>query len=994
MPGETFLRRINDEKKDCTGCTACMNICPDKAIRMLRNEDGFWEPYADEKKCSGCGMCKKVCHLESHNLILNSDEPVYFAAFSKDRDNVEQSSSGGIFYEICKSIFNQSGIVYGAVQKSVYEVMHYRGITLEHAARFRRSKYLESNLDTSFKETEQDLIEGKKVLFSGVGCQIAGLYSYLQRDYENLYTCEVVCHGIPSYLVYRKYLAEKSRQCGAAICEINFRDKSLGWRGNSICECFESGRKDITLSNSHLLHVTYLKGMNMRKCCGFCQYAHIPRTADITLADFWQYKGKLAKKNTDTGISLIAVNNGKGRQLLREIEKSIYLEQVDKKYALESCRHMNHSPILHKNRPIFMKLIKKTSFHFAAEICTSFGAVIDESEVCKIQDVNPENILSVFWRDEREMIYILDKENKPQGIITCGNFIQNYMKEKEWVNSDFQKVVISEDCVEEIREIFEKYPVINRIPIIDQEGKLLFEVRREGIEPTSRLKDMLKSIKPFLQMGCRGIEMYFIKRPDLLQDYAYTAAEKEQIERELSFPVLSEDIETNEMLLRSLLKEKFSYTYLQELRKIPQIVEKNGRYQHIDQVSEYINVVNGCRKTFYQPKEYNHTIHMYGRCGVFGYAVEDADTMASALQHLLVKAGRKIRVVNHGLWGADNEKILHNLSLDIDEGVIKQNDQVVLYMDYLPYMEQIRNLNMHIYDSTCSFHKFIQNKTVFYDRPGHMTAEGYLYMADYIYGCMKQSERLQINKDERQDLYRFLSYAERTKEMDEKNGSYNGELEEYLFEIEKKISFNGDCNKNICQNKKTGAIVMNCNPFTKGHRYLIEESAKEVDILLIFVLEEEQSFFSFQDRFRMVEEGTKDLENVYVFPGGKFMISALTFPEYFIKEQIQEAIINPIMDVQIFAKQIAPRLHISVRFAGTEPEDKVTDQYNDTLREILPCYGIQFREVKRLEQGGRTVTATEVRKRIVEGENEGLKELIPKSTYDYLEERGFFGRKG
>ena len=237
----------------------------------------------------------------------------------------------------------------------------------------------------------------------------------------------------------------------------------------------------------------------------------------------------------------------------------------------------------------------------------------------------------------------------------------------------------------------------------------------------------------------------------------------------------------------------------------------------------------------------------------------------------------------------------------------------------------------------------------------------------------------------------FLSYAEQVKNVEEteQDGSYIDGLEQYLSAVEKEIYIKGGFDSNMPLDRKTGAIVMNCNPFTKGHRYLIETSAKEVELLLVFVVEEDRSYFPFQERFRMVKEGTKDLKNVRVLSGGRFMISALTFPEYFIKEQAQEAEINPVMDVKIFAEQIAPRLNISVRFAGTEPWDKVTDQYNDMLRDILPNYGIEFREIERFEHKGRVVTATEVRKLLEQGKTERIKELVPESTYDCLKEQGY-----
>lgn len=988
---KTQFGKLNGRKSECTGCTACMNICPRQAVSMLRNQEGFWEPYVDKGKCTECGLCERICHLKSKKQVKINSEPTFFAAISKDMDNVSNSSSGGVFYELCKAVLNQSGIIYGAVQMSVYEVVHQRETTLKGAKRFRRSKYLESNLSTCYKEIEQDLKSGEKVLFSGVGCQIAGLCSYLQKDYENLYTCEVVCHGIPSFLAYEKYLTERGRECGTAVCGINFRDKSRGWKKNSICEYFEDGTEAIKDSNTHLLHSLYLKGINMRTVCGDCIYARTPRTADITLADFWQYKGRLADVGHDKGISLIAVNNSKGRQLLGEIKETVYLEKADKNNVLESCRHMSSSPFLHRSQPVFMKMIQNTDFQFAARLCAGFGEVVEESELHKISNPTLQDILSIFWEDERETIYVPDKDGKLRGIITCGAFMQNCMEKEFWINDSYQKVLFSEHCAEEIEEIFKKYTRIRRIPVMSQEGFLLFEVRREGECSISCLKRMLGSIEPFLQLYCRGIEVYFVKRPDWLLDYHYTDAENERIERGFSFPKLSEDIEKNESFFRAVFKEKFSPEYVRKLRKIPQIIEVNGRYRHADYISEYINVTGGCRKTCGQPKEYRRLIHVYGRCGVFGYAVEDMDTMPSVLQRLFNQEGQKIRVVNHGLWGADNEKILHNLSADIAEGIIEPDDQVILYMDYLPCMNQIRNLHVHICDSTYSFHQFMKRKTVFYDRPGHMTAEGYQFMAEYIYKYIKRPAKPKTDHIAKQDLHMFLSYAEQVKNVEEteQDGSYIDGLEQYLSAVEKEIYIKGGFDSNMPLDRKTGAIVMNCNPFTKGHRYLIETSAKEVELLLVFVVEEDRSYFPFQERFRMVKEGTKDLKNVRVLSGGRFMISALTFPEYFIKEQAQEAEINPVMDVKIFAEQIAPRLNISVRFAGTEPWDKVTDQYNDMLRDILPNYGIEFREIERFEHKGRVVTATEVRKLLEQGKTERIKELVPESTYDCLKEQGY-----
>lgn len=972
--------RINSKKEmSCTGCTACVNKCPSQAIYMARNKEGFWKAFVDEERCTDCGVCLEICHLNRKKNSRQNRRPVFYAAFSKDIKNVEQSSSGGIFYELCKYILEQSGVVYGAVQTSVSEVEHQRGEKLEEIRAFRRSKYLESNMGDSYKRAEKDLKDGKKVLFSGVGCQIAGLYSYLQKEYETLYTCEVVCHGIPSHLAYEKYLEEKSLKCKDNVCGINFRDKSRGWKNNGICEYFEGGGKEVSDSSTHPLHSVYLKGINMRSICGTCQYAHIPRIADITLADFWQYEGSLAELNANKGISLIAVNNQHGIQLLNGISDNIYLDKTEEETALRSCRHMNHSPILYKSQASFLELLQSSGYHVAAKLCSGFGPVIREIELCKMTELYEDNVMRSFFKDEQEIIYIPDQEGKLGGIVTFENFIRNYTRRDKWIKHDFEKILLSETCAGDVKQIFDSDSDINRIPIIDENGFLIYEVRRNGAKHRE-----MELIVPFLQLGCLGIQTYFVKRPDLLTKDYYTQEEWERIKSEMSFPRLSEDIAGNEKLLKELLKEKFSCSYVEELRKVPQIVEKNDRYQHIDYTSDYINIVGGYRKTYYQPRDYAYTVHIYGRCGVFGYAVEDSDTMPSALQYLFVKDKQKIRVINHGLWGADDQKILHNLSVDIAEGFLKKNDKVVLYMNYLPCMRQLKGLKLQMFDTTSLFHEFLKGKTIFYDRPGHMTADGYRYMADIIYHFLEQPAVIEIDEETKRNVQAFLShYISFIKKGERGQGQLNEtELENYLSTMEKKLP-------QMEENKVRGAIVMNCNPFTKGHRYLIEMAAKEVDELLLFVLEEDKSFFPFTDRFQMVKDGTRDLENVYVLPSGKFMISALTFPEYFIKEQQQDIKINPVSDVQLFARNIAPRLHISIRFVGTEPKDKVTNQYNDTLREQLPCYGITLKEVERLNCGNEVVTATEVRKMLVEENEERLLDFVPKTTFDYLSQNGY-----
>ncbi len=183
-----------------------------------------------------------------------------------------------------------------------------------------------------------------------------------------------------------------------------------------------------------------------------------------------------------------------------------------------------------------------------------------------------------------------------------------------------------------------------------------------------------------------------------------------------------------------------------------------------------------------------------------------------------------------------------------------------------------------------------------------------------------------------------------------------------------------------------GSIVMNCNPFTKGHRYLIERAAQQVDKLVIFVVEEDKSDYPFKDRIELVRQGTKDLDNVIVLPSGSFIISYQTFPEYFVKGQKQNDKIDPSKDVLTFAKYIAPTLGIKTRFVGEEPFDTVTRQYNESMNNILPTFGVKFVEIPRTTTDGKddVISASKVRKLLSENKWNELIRYVPKTTYNYL----------
>jgi [citrate (pro-3S)-lyase] ligase len=190
----------------------------------------------------------------------------------------------------------------------------------------------------------------------------------------------------------------------------------------------------------------------------------------------------------------------------------------------------------------------------------------------------------------------------------------------------------------------------------------------------------------------------------------------------------------------------------------------------------------------------------------------------------------------------------------------------------------------------------------------------------------------------------------------------------------------------VSKEGEIGAIVMNCNPFTLGHQYLVEYAAERMSHLYVFVVEEDLSIFPFEDRFLLVQQGVEHLGNVTVVPSGQFIISKATFKEYFIKETQQDTVIDASQDLSIFADSIAPALRISTRFVGEEPTDNVTRQYNVAMMAILPQKGIAVKVIPRREQRGEPISASKVRKLLEGADFDGISELVPITTLDYLRE--------
>lgn len=218
-----------DDKKDCCGCGACMNVCPKNAIRMAEDEVGFVYPEIDQNLCIGCGACKKACGYQMQPMMQKS-EAVYAAA-SNDDNLLRKSASGGAFAVLAENVLKKGGVVYGAalpLESGKLEPKHLRIDTVERLPELQGSKYVQSAIGDTYAQAKKDLLDGKSVLFSGTPCQIAGLKQYLKKDYENLLTVDIICHGVPSKRFFQSFMEDYGKKLGGTITEFYFRDKSKG----------------------------------------------------------------------------------------------------------------------------------------------------------------------------------------------------------------------------------------------------------------------------------------------------------------------------------------------------------------------------------------------------------------------------------------------------------------------------------------------------------------------------------------------------------------------------------------------------------------------------------------------------------------------------------------------------------------------------------------------------------------------------------------------
>lgn len=361
----------------CCGCAACANKCSKGAITMQPNEEGFLHPLIDTLLCVECGLCEKACPgLSPANVSDNT--PQAYIVQHKDDDVRYQSTSGGAFTAISQEIIKRGGVVFGAIMTEELKVKHNCVTNVEDLAKFRNSKYVQSEIGDCYKRAKKILTEGRMVCFSGTPCQINGLYKYLGRDYENLIAVDVVCKSVPSPMIFEKYVTFKKKQEGQ-ISDVVFRDKK---RGFLYCTMAHYGSHEARQNASDQYRRgsesdewlrLFQSGKISRRSCASCQYQSLERVGDITLGDIWETGNTNLDDNK--GSTLVHVWTEKGKRFFESIQGNIRCVE----YPIEKSRGTKrvHTLKLHDNRQqIFADAQSMTEEQFFAKYAPNSWKVI------------------------------------------------------------------------------------------------------------------------------------------------------------------------------------------------------------------------------------------------------------------------------------------------------------------------------------------------------------------------------------------------------------------------------------------------------------------------------------------------------------------------------------------------------------------------------------------------------------------------------------------
>lgn len=316
------------DKKKCCGCTACSSICPKQAIEMKEDEEGFLYPVVNKEKCVNCGLCDKVCPIL--NKKYSEIEPKAYAMRVKDERILKRSTSGGFFTPLAKYVLNNNGVVFGVGYDENLKVIHKETKNATGIAEMTGSKYVQSYLGQSFKRVKEYIDNNELVLFSGTPCQVAGLKNYLGKEYENLITMDLICHGTPSPKLWKMYVEYQEKKYKSKIKEVYFRNKTYGYHSGTMKIVFKNGKKYYGSARVDFMLKSFFKEISSRPSCYECAIKTRKHCSDFTVFDSWHISQVVpGLKDDDKGYTNVFVNSNNAIKILNSMKEDIDLYRVD-----------------------------------------------------------------------------------------------------------------------------------------------------------------------------------------------------------------------------------------------------------------------------------------------------------------------------------------------------------------------------------------------------------------------------------------------------------------------------------------------------------------------------------------------------------------------------------------------------------------------------------------------------------------------------------------
>lgn len=540
------------------------------------------------------------------------------------------------------------------------------------------------------------------------------------------------------------------------------------------------------------------------------------------------------------------------------------------------------------------------------------------------------------------------------------NYINVYGNDFEVIKMDFDPVVISK---------------------LISEGNCVLDTSIESLKLKeivfknnySSLNEICKYAEYyyFTNVFCKENKVYVYEYPDLTDINTFTSEEQERINSRINyiFYLNQYGIDNN---ITNLLNSIYGKEFMEKFNGLenisPGTIIQNGICRLADSDNDFCRTINGKRVTTDKVRDYAFDIYFLGPCMIYGVLVDDKHTIPSYLQRVINENNRDYSVTNYGLRAMEFfEQVRIADSINI-----KENDKFIFIVSKV---EKVLLKEMG-FDSSISLLPVFNKgdlSNYFIDKPAHCNSECNEKIAEYIFETLDKDLKI---VDEGNKNIAIPIWKKKKRNV----FTNNKFLDEYLALLK-------GLNITTLNN---GAILMNCNPFTYGHYQLIDYARKQVDTLIVMVVQEDKSKFSFKDRLQMVINGCKCFDNVVVIPSGKIFGSSMIFPEYFNRNELTNVSLDLSLDLEIFTQYIAPTLNIKKRFVGEEKEDYITSEYNRELKNNLPLYGIELIEIPRFKNNiGTAISAKVVRQAIVDEDEDMLMYLVPQSTLDVIKNKDY-----